>query len=124
MVIPNLTRGGAPYGLIENVVTDAARRGKGYATAILHAAAERAWAHDCYKIMLLTGSKEPATLRFYEKAGVRAVEDGFSDAAGWCERGDPLRRRVRKYQEAPRELGPDATDFDMKKFMDESWDGL
>jgi GNAT superfamily N-acetyltransferase len=77
VVIPNLTRGGAPYGLIENVVTDAARRGKGYATAILHAAAERAWAHDCYKIMLLTGSKEPATLRFYEKAGFEQSKTGF-----------------------------------------------
>ena len=43
--------------------------------------------------------------------------------------GEPARMRaalagLKKYQEAPRELGPDATDFDMKKFMDESWDGL
>lgn len=29
-VIPNHTRGGAPYGLIENVVTDVRHRRKGY----------------------------------------------------------------------------------------------
>jgi hypothetical protein len=32
IVIPNLTNGGKPYGLIENVVTDARHRGQGYGT--------------------------------------------------------------------------------------------
>jgi len=36
----------------------------------------------------------------------------------------PLARRVRRYQDAMRELGPQPNDFDMKKFMDESWDDL
>ena len=40
IVIPNLTRGGKPYGLIENVVTHAGYRGQGYGTSILHAAAK------------------------------------------------------------------------------------
>lgn len=77
IVIPNLTRGGAPYGLIENVVTDADWRGRGFATALLRAATDRAWVHGCYKVMLLTGSKEPATLRFYEKAGFEQSKTGF-----------------------------------------------
>lgn len=77
VIVPNLTRGARPYGLIENVVTDASCRGKGYATTILQAAAERAWRHDCYKLMLLTGSKNPATLRFYAKAGFEQSKTGF-----------------------------------------------
>ena len=77
IVIPNLTNGGKPYGLIENVVTHAGYRGRGYGTTILHAAAKAAWDAGCYKVMLLTGSKQPSTLRFYEKAGFEQTKTGF-----------------------------------------------
>ncbi len=77
IVIPNLTRGGKPYALIENVVTDARYRGRGYGTTILHAATEAAWNAGCYKVMLLTGSKQPSTLRFYENAGFEQTKTGF-----------------------------------------------
>ncbi|OAK60853.1 GCN5 family acetyltransferase [Variovorax paradoxus] len=68
-VIPNLTRGCRPYGLIENVVTHANHRKKGHAKAVLHEALAFAWAQRCYKVMLMTGRKDEATLRFYEGAG-------------------------------------------------------
>ncbi|WP_235514812.1 GNAT family N-acetyltransferase [Acidovorax sp. Root217] len=68
-IVPNLTRGGRPYGLIENVVTHADHRGHGYAKAVLHDALFFAWAQGCYKVMLMTGRKDEATLRFYESAG-------------------------------------------------------
>jgi GNAT superfamily N-acetyltransferase len=68
-VIPNLTRACRPYGVIENVVTHVAHRGQGWGKAILTRALGDAWRQDCYKVMLLTGRKEEATLRFYEKAG-------------------------------------------------------
>jgi GNAT superfamily N-acetyltransferase len=77
VVIPNLTRGGLPYGLIENVVTDAQHRKRGYGQAILKAAASAAWRSDCYKVMLLTGSKNPATLAFYKAAGFEQSKTGF-----------------------------------------------
>ena len=35
-LVPNLTRGLRPYGLIENVVTDPEHRKQGYATQVLH----------------------------------------------------------------------------------------
>ena len=69
VVVPNLTRGQRPYALIENVVTHPEYRGRGFATAVLNHARQVAAGELCYKIMLLTGSKEEATLRFYERAG-------------------------------------------------------
>jgi len=77
VVIPNLTRGGSPYALIENVVTDAAHRNTGYGKAVLKAATEAAWAAGCYKVMLLTGSKRPQTLQFYLDAGFEQSKTGF-----------------------------------------------
>lgn len=69
VIIPNLTRGQRPYAFIENVITDKEYRNKGFATACLNYAREVAKREGCYKMMLLTGSKEEGTLRFYERAG-------------------------------------------------------
>ena len=69
VILPNLTHGQRPYALIENVVTDIRYRKKGLATACLNFARDIAMQENCYKIMLLTGSKEESTLRFYERAG-------------------------------------------------------
>ncbi len=77
VVIPNLTRGDQPYALIENVVTHADHRGAGFGRAILGAAVERAWAAGCYKVMLMTGSRKPSTLAFYEAAGFAPSKTGF-----------------------------------------------
>ena len=69
VIIPNLTHGQQPYAFIENVITDAKYRRRGLATACLNFAKELAIKENCYKIMLLTGSKEKSTLKFYEQAG-------------------------------------------------------
>ena len=77
VVVPNLTRSGAPYALIENVVTDAGHRNRGLGKAILKAALDRACAAGCYKAMLMTGSRKPSTLAFYEAAGFEQSKTGF-----------------------------------------------
>jgi len=77
IVIPNLTRGGAPYALIENVVTHGDYRKRGFGRAVLEAALERAWAHGCYKAMLLTGSTDPATHSFYRGVGFAQNKTGY-----------------------------------------------
>lgn len=77
IVVPNLTRGGAPYGLIENVVTDARYRKRGYGKALLTEAIAAAWRCKCYKVMLLTGSDDPATHRFYGEIGFEQSKTGF-----------------------------------------------
>lgn len=69
VIIPNLTHGQRPYAFIENVITDEKYRGRGLATACLDFARDIAIRENCYKIMLLTGSKKESTLRFYERAG-------------------------------------------------------
>ncbi len=68
-VIPNLTRGCLPYGLIENVVTHENYRKRGHGKAVLHHALNYAWSKGCYKVMLLTGRKDESTYRFYESVG-------------------------------------------------------
>lgn len=69
VIIPNLTRGQRPYAFIENVITDENYRQKGLATACLNFAREIARRENCYKMMLLTGSREESTLKFYERSG-------------------------------------------------------
>lgn len=68
-VVPNLTRGCKPYAVVENVVTHADHRGRGYGKAVLDEALSFAWSQGCYKAMLMTGRKDEATLQFYETVG-------------------------------------------------------
>lgn len=74
VIIPNLTRGIRPYAFIENVVTLEGYRGHGYATECLNYAKRIAEENNCYKIMLLTGSKEEKTLSFYRNAGYNSTD--------------------------------------------------
>ena len=74
VIIPNLTRNVRPYAFVENVVTHGDYRKKGLASACLDYAREIARKENCYKMMLLTGSKKPETLRFYESAGYNSSD--------------------------------------------------
>ena len=74
VIIPNMTRNVRPYAFDENVVTHGDYRGKGYATQCLDYAKKIAEKENCYKMMLLTGSKKPETLKFYENAGYNSSD--------------------------------------------------
>jgi len=74
VIIPNLTRNVRPYAFVENVVTHADYRGRGLAGQCLDYAREIAEKENCYKMMLLTGSKKESTLHFYEKAGYNSSD--------------------------------------------------
>ena len=74
IIIPNLTHSQRPYALIENVITDEKKKKRGLATQCLNFAKEIALKENCYKMMLLTGSKKESTLEFYKKAGYNSED--------------------------------------------------
>ncbi len=74
VIIPNLTRNVRPYAFIENVVTHSDYRKQGLASACLAYARQIAQENHCYKMMLLTGSKESGTLEFYRRAGYNSTD--------------------------------------------------
>lgn len=74
VIIPNLTHNQQSYAFVENGITDAAYRKQGLATACLDYAREIALKENCYKLMLLTGSKQDSTLDFYRKADLGVCE--------------------------------------------------
>lgn len=68
-VIPNITRSASPYAVIENVVIDESLRGIGLGKQLVARTLEAAWTAGCYKAMLMTGSRNPATHSFYSACG-------------------------------------------------------
>lgn len=74
VIIPNLSRNVRPYAFVENVVTHENYRGRGYATECLNYAKDISIKENCYKMMLLTGSKKESTLKFYENAGYNSAD--------------------------------------------------
>ena len=74
VIIPNLTHNQQSYAFIENVITHENYRNKGLATACLDYAKKIAEAENCYKLMLLTGSKKESTLNFYRQAGYNSED--------------------------------------------------
>ena len=77
VIIQNLTHGARPYGLIENVVTRAEMRRRGYGRGVVEEALAIAWQNNCYKVMLMTGSNR-GTLQFYGRCGfVQGVKTGL-----------------------------------------------
>lgn len=71
-VIPNLTRSASPYAVIENVVVEESLRGRGIGRQIMDKTLQAAWDAGCYKVMLMTGSGNPATHAFYRACGLSA----------------------------------------------------
>jgi len=77
-IIKNLTRNLRSYGLIEHVITHPDYRNRGLGTQVVQRAVAIARENNCYKVMLLTGSKKEETLNFYEQAGFkRGIKTGF-----------------------------------------------
>ncbi|WP_084050151.1 GNAT family N-acetyltransferase [Deinococcus hopiensis] len=68
-LIPNLTRGARPYGVVENVVTHAAYREQGIGRALLAEAERLARAVKAYKVMLQSGASLPEAHAFYRRCG-------------------------------------------------------
>jgi GNAT superfamily N-acetyltransferase len=73
-LVPNMTRGGRPYAVIENVITDSEHRSRGIGKALIKRALELAGKENCYKVMLMSGRKDQAVHAFYKKCGFDSDE--------------------------------------------------
>ena len=75
-VLPNMTRGGQPYALIENVITAENHRRKGFGRRVMEETIETAWKAGVYKIMLLIDRNRlhGGVQGFYEKLGFSTDE--------------------------------------------------
>ena len=74
VIVPNFTRAGKPFCLIENVVTHSELRNKGYGKKKLNYAIDLAWEKECYKVMLMSGRNEESVIQFYQSVGFSADE--------------------------------------------------
>jgi len=77
LVAPNLTRGGRPFMLLENVVVAAAARRGGVGTSLVRAAVDVARAAGCYKVQLLSRADRVTAHAFYESCGFRPTAQGY-----------------------------------------------
>ncbi len=76
-IVESLTHNVRSFAVIENVVTHAEYRNRGFASALLQKASEIAKEHNCYKVFLETGSNKESTLNFYRNNGF-AIDEKHS----------------------------------------------
>lgn len=78
-IIPNLTRKGRSYAVIENVITHPDFRRKGFGRAMIQLLLKFAQENDCYKVMLLSSSNRTASHDFYHSLGFNGdIKKGFT----------------------------------------------
>jgi GNAT superfamily N-acetyltransferase len=77
VVVPNLTRGGRPFMLVENVVVAGSVRRQGIASRLFDEVVDRARDAGCYKIQLLSQAARDGAHLFYESRGLRPTARGF-----------------------------------------------
>ncbi|TMP37631.1 GNAT family N-acetyltransferase [Pseudoalteromonas rubra] len=77
-VVPTLTNGCRPFGIIEHVITSERFRRRGLSQQVIEQALSLAWEQHCYKVMLLSGATRTSAHKLYEKVGFKSdVENGF-----------------------------------------------
>ncbi len=76
-VCSNLSWSGRPYAMIENVIVTQESRRQGYGKALLEYSMTFARRANCYKLALMSGSKDPSTHQFYRSAGFSESKRGY-----------------------------------------------
>lgn len=77
IILPNLSRQGRPYAIIENIVIDRDARGVGCGEKLVRYAIEEARKAGCYKLSLTSNKRRPDAHRFYERLGFQATHEGY-----------------------------------------------
>lgn len=78
LAMDNLGHGGAPVGIVENVVVDAAWRRQGVGRALMEDAVQRAREAGCYKLVLASNKALREAHAFYESLGFAMQGVAFS----------------------------------------------
>jgi GNAT superfamily N-acetyltransferase len=77
IIVPNLTHGGRPYAIVENVVVDSSERGNGHGEALMRFAMAEAELAGCYKLALTSNKQRADAHRFYRRLGFETRHEGF-----------------------------------------------
>ncbi len=77
-VLPNLSHGGRPFAVVENVVVDATLRGGGHGRLLMAEAVRIARAAGCYKVSLTSNNRRGPAHAFYERNGFAQTHRGFT----------------------------------------------
>ncbi len=75
-ICQNLTRGGMPFAVIENVFCKASYRRTGVGLALMKHAQQYARDANCYKVSLQTGATRTENHAFYEACGFQSTKRG------------------------------------------------
>jgi GNAT superfamily N-acetyltransferase len=77
IIVPNLSHAGRPYAVVEDVVVDDSRRGRGAGEALMRRVIELAREAGCYKLVLTSDRRRTDAHRFYQRLGFTASHLGF-----------------------------------------------
>lgn len=77
LIAANMTHGGAPWAIIENVVVAPECRRRGVGSAIMRHLVSVARERGCYKAQLLSGRQRSGAHTLYRSLGFEAVAEGF-----------------------------------------------
>jgi GNAT superfamily N-acetyltransferase len=77
VIVSNLTHGGRPWAVVENVVVDEARRQQGIGRALLDEIGALTEAAGCYMVQLLSLNHRHEAHAFYASIGYAPVARGF-----------------------------------------------
>jgi GNAT superfamily N-acetyltransferase len=77
VIVLNLTHGGRPWAVVENVVVDEARRQQGIGRALLDEIDALTKAVGCYMVQLLSLNHRREAHSFYASLGYAPVARGF-----------------------------------------------
>ena len=77
LTVANLSHGGSPWGIVENVVVDETSRGRGIGRSLMDEAVRRCRDAGCYKVQLLSNKRRSQAHEFYRSVGFEAVAEGF-----------------------------------------------
>jgi GNAT superfamily N-acetyltransferase len=77
LIVPNVTHGGRPWAIVENVVVAEAHRRQGVGRALMQSAMQSARQAGCYKVQLTSAKHRGEAHEFYRSLGFGAVAEGF-----------------------------------------------